>query len=106
MVSVIREKETKGEGLQQQRRYNNYLPLDSSAYSLFVIAMRSPQTKEKYLQRFGYFLDFAQVAKEKDKTIEERCNELAGLGIIYLTSSNHNHIFIPLTHLLSCITSI
>ena len=44
MVSVIREKETKGEGLQQQRRYNNYLPLDSSAYSLFVIAMRSPQT--------------------------------------------------------------
>ena len=80
MVTVIQEKERKGGGLQQQRHYNNYLPLDSSAYSLFVLAMRSPQTKQKYLQRFGYFLDFAQVAIDKHTPIEERCNELAELA--------------------------
>jgi hypothetical protein len=63
MVSVIEEKsEREGRRLhqqQQQHHYNDYLPLESSAYSLFVLAIRSPQTKQKYLQRFGYFLDFA-----------------------------------------------
>jgi hypothetical protein len=62
MVSVIQHEDGKGEGLrlQQQRHYDNYDQLESNAYSLFVIAIRSPQTKQKYLQRFGYFLDFAQ----------------------------------------------
>src|SRR5437588_5579987 len=44
---------------------------------LFVLAIRSPQTKQKYLQRFGYFLDFAQVETGKGTSIEERCNMLA-----------------------------
>jgi hypothetical protein len=67
-------------GLQEQNHYNDYLHLGSSAYSLFVLAIRSPQTKQKYLQRFGYFLDFAQVVTEKGTSIEERCNKLAELA--------------------------
>jgi hypothetical protein len=67
MVSVI-EEERNEEGHRQQmpqHHYNNFLPLESSAYSLFVLSIRSPQTKQKYLQRFGYFLDFAQITTEK-----------------------------------------
>jgi hypothetical protein len=83
MVSVIKE-ERQDEGLrqQQQHHYNDYHNLGSSAYSCisFVLAMRSPQTKQKYLQRFGYFLDFAQVTMEKGTSIEERCNKLAELA--------------------------
>jgi hypothetical protein len=64
MVSVIQEeKDVKGlEGLPQHGHSNH--ALESSAYSLFILAMRSTQTKQKYLQRFGYFLGFAQVATE------------------------------------------
>jgi len=71
MVSVIEEKsEREGRLVQQQNhRYNDYLPLESSAYSLFVLAIRSPQTKQKYLQRFGYFLVFAQVETGKRTSI-------------------------------------
>ena len=81
MVSEIQE-EKQGEGLrlQEQYHYNDYLHLRASAYSLFILAIRSPQTKQKYLQRFGYFLDFAQVATEKGILIEERCNKLAELA--------------------------
>ena len=44
--------------------------------------MRSPQTKQKYLQRLGYFLDFAQIGTEQEKitSMEERCNMLAELA--------------------------
>ena len=44
--------------------------------------MRSPQTKQKYLQRFGYFLDFAQIATEvkKQTQLRTRCNMLAELA--------------------------
>ncbi|MFL6324959.1 MAG: hypothetical protein ACJ71P_04005 [Nitrososphaeraceae archaeon] len=82
MVSVI-EEERNEEGHRQQmpqHHYNNFLPLESSAYSLFVLSIRSPQTKQKYLQRFGYFLDFAQITTEKADSIEERCNKLAELA--------------------------
>jgi hypothetical protein len=81
MVSVIQE-ERQGEGrrLREQHHYNDYPHLGSSAYSLFVLAIRSPQTKQKYLQRFEYFLDFAQVATEKGTSIEDRCNKLAELA--------------------------
>jgi hypothetical protein len=51
--------------------------MESSAYSLFVLAIRSPQTKQKYLQRLGYFLDFVQIITEKTDSMEERCNKLA-----------------------------
>jgi integrase len=85
MASLIEEKgEIQGEvrlaELQQQQQQHDYddLQLESSAYSLFVLAIRSPRTKEKYLQRFGYFLDFCQVAS--GDSIEERCNSLAILA--------------------------
>jgi hypothetical protein len=45
--------------------------IDTSAYSMFVLAIRSPVTKEKYLQRIGYFFDFIGI---KRFPIEERCN--------------------------------
>ena len=80
MVSVIEEKrEREGKRVQQYQyhHYNDYLQLESSAYSLFVLAIRSPETKQKYLQRFGYFLDFAQVAAGEGTSIEERCNVLS-----------------------------
>ncbi len=57
--------------LQEQSHHNDYLHL-GGAYSLFVLAIRSPQTKQKYLQRFGYFLDFAEVITEKGTSIELR----------------------------------
>jgi hypothetical protein len=47
---------------------------------LFILAIRSPQTKQKYLQRFGYFLNFAQVAMERGTSIEELCSKLAELA--------------------------
>ena len=85
MVSVIQEKEEgKGKGLEELSRhhynYKDYLQMESSAYSLFVLATRSPQTKQKYLQRLGYFLDFVQITTEKADSIEERCNKLAELA--------------------------
>ena len=85
MVSVIQEKEEgKGKGLEELSRhhynYKDYLQTESSAYSLFVLATRSPQTKQKYLQRLGYFLDFVQITTEKAESIEERCNKLAELA--------------------------
>jgi hypothetical protein len=51
---------------------------ESSPYSVFVLAIRSPQTKEKYLQRFGYFLDFVKI--ELGRQLEERCNILGELA--------------------------
>jgi len=50
MVSVIEEKrEREGRRVhhqQQQHHYNDYLQLESRAYSLFVLAIRSPQKAE------------------------------------------------------------
>ena len=66
--------------LQEQSHHNDYLHSGSSAYSLFILAIRSPQTKQKYLQRFGYFLDFAEVITEKGTSIELRCNKLRELA--------------------------
>ncbi|HEY6164718.1 MAG TPA: hypothetical protein VIW25_07390 [Nitrososphaeraceae archaeon] len=64
MVSVIEEKrEREGRRLQQhhyQHHYNDYLQLESSAYSLFVLAIRSPQTKQKYLQRLDLAINFVR----------------------------------------------
>jgi hypothetical protein len=80
ILEIQEERQGQGRGLQEQHHYNDYLNLRSSAYSLFVIAIRSPHTKQKYLQRFGYFLDFAQIATEKGTSIEERCNNLSELA--------------------------
>jgi hypothetical protein len=76
MVSVLEEQY----GKEAPQRCNNHFPFESSAYSIFVLAIRSPHTKEKYLQRLGYFLGFAQFATEKGSSVEQRCNKLAELA--------------------------
>jgi hypothetical protein len=45
--------------------------LGSSPYSLFIIAIQSPVTRQKYLQRIDYFFDYVGI---EQGTIEERCN--------------------------------
>jgi hypothetical protein len=40
------------------------IPIDP--YSLFILAIRSPVTRAKYLQRLGYFLDFLEIPKSDD----------------------------------------
>jgi hypothetical protein len=47
------------------------IQLDSSPYLIFIFAIRSPITREKYLQRIGYFFDYLGI---EQGTIEERCN--------------------------------
>jgi hypothetical protein len=48
---------------------------DASPYSLLIMAINSPITKEKYLQRLGYFLNHAEIG-EIGGDIENRCNLL------------------------------
>jgi hypothetical protein len=72
MVSVVEE------GQQQQHHYLQQLE-SSSPYSLFVLAIRSTETKKKYLQRFGYFLDFVKI--ELGRPFEERCNRLGVVDV-------------------------
>jgi hypothetical protein len=43
------------------------IQLDSSTYLIFILAIRSPVTKEKYLQRIGYFLTILVLSKEQLK---------------------------------------
>jgi hypothetical protein len=69
MVSVVEE--------GQQHHYLQQLD-SSSPYSLFILAIISPQTKEKYLRRFRYFLDFVKI--ELGRPFEERCNRLGELA--------------------------
>lgn len=40
--------------------------LPSDPFSIFVLAIRSPVTREKYLQRIGYFFDFLGILKVDD----------------------------------------
>jgi hypothetical protein len=47
------------------------IQLDSSPYLIFIFAIRSPITREKYLQRIGYFFDYIGI---EQGTIEERCS--------------------------------
>jgi hypothetical protein len=49
---------------------------EESPYSLLVMAIRSPITRQKYFQRLQYFLDFVG-----PKSFEQRCNTL-GEGAI------------------------
>jgi hypothetical protein len=37
--------------------------LTSDPFSIFILAIRSPVTREKYLQRIGYFIDFLGILK-------------------------------------------
>jgi hypothetical protein len=86
MVSVIQKQQkaagTEGGAFNRLFQHNYYCQVETNAYLLFVLAMRSPQTKQKYIQRFGYFLDFIQIGTEKEKItpVEARCNMLAELA--------------------------
>jgi len=51
----------------------NKLQLEETAYSAFTMAIRSPITRQKYLQRLAYFLTFLGI---NDGNIEQRCNIL------------------------------
>jgi hypothetical protein len=50
--------------------------LPSDPFSIFVLAIRFPVTREKYLQRIGYFFDFLGILKTDDSmcavSIEQR----------------------------------
>jgi integrase len=48
----------------------------ANPFSMFILAIRSPVTREKYLQRIGYFFDFLEILKVDDSgnviSIEKR----------------------------------
>jgi hypothetical protein len=52
--------------------------LPSDPFSIFILAIRSPVTREKYLQRIGYFFDFLGILKTNDPrsiiSVEKRFN--------------------------------
>lgn len=45
-----------------------FLEVGSStdAFSIFILAIRSPVTREKYIQRLGYFFDFLGIPRIDD----------------------------------------
>jgi hypothetical protein len=51
----------------------NQLELEEKAYFAFTMAIRSPITRQKYLQRLAYFITFLGI---NDGNIEEKCNIL------------------------------
>jgi|GEM_PF-6515179 hypothetical protein len=57
MISLL-QKQQKGEGdaSTQGFQYDYYSQLESNAHSLFVLAMRSSQTKQKYFRDLDIFL--------------------------------------------------
>lgn len=50
--------------------FDQYLVMDADPYSLFLNAIKSPSTKEKYVRRLTIFLDFLKIPGE---TMKERC---------------------------------
>lgn len=53
----------------------NFGTQELTPFTVFTLAIESPATKEKYLQRFEYFLNFANI--ENSRPIEIRCDILA-----------------------------
>jgi len=51
----------------------NELDFQETPYTSFILAIRSPITRQKYLQRLSYFISFVGI---NDGSIEDRCNEL------------------------------
>jgi hypothetical protein len=51
----------------------NELELEETVYSVFIMAIRSQITRQKYLQRLAYFITFFGI---KDGNIEQKCNIL------------------------------
>lgn len=47
---------------------NEPIQLEIRPYSLFVGSIKSPVTREKYLQRMGYFFDYLNI---EEKDVEE-----------------------------------
>lgn len=54
-------------------------------FSIFLLAIRSPVTREKYLQRMGYFFDFLGIPKSDElgdrMSVEKRFNIFAKRAI-------------------------
>jgi hypothetical protein len=51
----------------------NEVQFQESPYSAFIMAIRSPVTREKYLRRLEYFLSYVGISGE---SIEKKCNVL------------------------------
>jgi Phage integrase family len=69
------------------KNIENEPQLDETPYSAFTMAIRSPITRQKYLQRLGYFLSFLGI---NNGNIENRCNILgqkSKADLIWLTSN-------------------
>ena len=69
MVSVIEEKrEREGRRLQQQQHhhYNDYLQLESSAYSLFVLAINLLRQSRNTFRDLDIFLILLKLQQEKE----------------------------------------
>jgi hypothetical protein len=67
------------EGVMGQLTDNLVSKQDALAnpFSMFILAIRSPVTREKYLQRIGYFFDFLEIKIDDSGniiSIEKRFN--------------------------------
>ena len=60
-----------------------------SPYSTFILAIRSAETKKKYVQRFQYFINLINVLT--GRSIEERCNALGEM-----TKNNPRMLIYPI----------
>jgi|SRR5215216_3270094 hypothetical protein len=69
------------------------IPIDP--YSLFILAIGSPVTRTKYLQRMGYFLDFLEIPKSDDYgsiiSFENRINGFAQRARAEENEPSHHH---------------
>ena len=71
---MLHQKQKEEQQEQKQKQPNVHgacLNVDSDPYSIFVFAMNSPVTKQKYTYRLVKFFDFIGLEGE---TIQERCN--------------------------------
>jgi hypothetical protein len=72
----------------------NELEFRESPYTSFTLAIRSPVTRAKYLQRLGYFLSYVGI---NDGNIENRCNDLgekSKADPIWLTNNLVRYLYI------------
>jgi hypothetical protein len=73
---VLKNKERKGSLLSSSTMTVERAGLDP--WTLYLYAMKSPATKEKYLMRLGKFLDFLHLQEEE--TLEDESRVFAEKG--------------------------
>ena len=66
-------------GVQGIEHVANHHEEEGRSYSLLVMAIRSPITRQKYFQRLEYFLDFLEI---NEGDLEQRCNVLGQKGTL------------------------